>query len=150
MPVDLATLEAPENLPLQGSPLLQQAIENLIDNAVKFNPRAGRIRVQVEGRADKARVTVLDEGPGIPADEHDRLFERFQQGDDGPLGSRLGLAIVHRLVNLHGGDIEVRDDAEEGTRIEIRLPCGSATTPTPPPARTERSGVTARLREVIG
>lgn len=142
-------LDGPEHLPIQGSPLLQQAIENLVDNAVKFSPRAGKIEVELEGGADAARITVLDEGPGMPTDDRGELFQRFQQGDDGPLGAGLGLAIVQRLVDLHDGDVEIRGEAEDGTRIEIRLP-RDAESPDRPPSTADRPSVGDHLQEVIG
>ena len=105
---------------------LQQVVTNLLTNAVKFTPRRGEIRVAVSQQNEFATIVVSDTGQGIDPEVLPHIFERFRQGDSttrrhGGLG--LGLAIVHQLVRLHGGEIEVESAAlNEGSRFTVRLP----------------------------
>jgi signal transduction histidine kinase len=106
---------------------LQQVIWNLVNNAVKFTPRGGKIRVALENEEGHARITVEDNGRGIKPDFLPHIFERFRQEDatskrnQGGLG--LGLAIVHRLVEMHGGTVSAQSEGEgRGARFIVRLP----------------------------
>ncbi|MEO5567260.1 MAG: HAMP domain-containing sensor histidine kinase [Gemmatimonadaceae bacterium] len=105
--------------------LLRQAFVNLVDNALKYGARGQRVRLA--GRADgtTARLTVEDEGPGIPAAERARLFEAYERlGRDQTserTGSGLGLAVVKQIVVSSGGHVFV-DDAPTGARVVITLP----------------------------
>ena len=96
---------------------LQQVFWNLLTNAVSYTPRGGRISVEVDTAEEHARVTVRDTGVGISPEFLPHVFERFRQAEStwarpqGGLG--LGLAIVHHIVELHGGHITA---ASEGTR----------------------------------
>jgi signal transduction histidine kinase len=109
---------------------LQQALVNLIDNALKHAPPNTRVEVGLEASPDRPEIAlwVEDQGPGIPAAEHERIFERFYR-----LGSELrretqgvgiGLSIVKHIVEAHGGRIRVRSAPGEGSRFTIELPCG--------------------------
>jgi PAS domain S-box-containing protein len=106
---------------------LRQVIWNLFSNAVKFTPRGGRATVRVERAGDHVRMVVEDTGEGIPPEFLPHVFERFRQGDSsntrshGGLG--LGLAVVHHLVELHGGTVDVRSAGEgQGARFTVTLP----------------------------
>jgi signal transduction histidine kinase len=105
---------------------LHQVLINLIQNAVKFTPRDGRI--VVEGRLcepEAVQLCVADTGCGIPADELPRIFDRFYSGDSIPgeaRGAGLGLAITKSLVELHGGRIWVESVPCEGSRFYFTLP----------------------------
>src|SRR5262249_2157550 len=73
-------VDAPKAVPLRGEPhLLSQAVANLLDNAVKYVPRGGHVRVRVGGDGARARIEVADDGPGIPESFRDRAFERFSR-----------------------------------------------------------------------
>ena len=94
--------------PARGDPAwLAQAIGNLLDNAIKFGPAGGTVTLTVAAQAGEARVQVLDEGPGIPADARELVFDRFRRLDPSRTratgGSGLGLAIVREIVLVHGG-----------------------------------------------
>lgn len=111
---------------------LHQAMANLIDNAVKHSPPGGRVTVRARSGTEPGglEVEVLDEGPGIPAAERHRVFERFNRGrESGALGDHgadgggtgLGLAIARWAVDLHGGRIGVAE-SPRGCRIRLTLP----------------------------
>jgi two-component system OmpR family sensor kinase len=104
-------------------------VANVLDNAVKFSPAGGQVRVDVSTERDAAVVAVSDTGPGIPAEELSRLFERFYRGSaarhaDVP-GTGLGLAICRMLIESQGGSIAMSSTLGEGTTVSIRLPLAS-------------------------
>ncbi len=105
---------------------LSQAVHNLVDNALKFTPPGGSVRVVTRADRGSAVVEVLDTGPGIPKEHIPHLFERFYRVDPartrGSGGTGLGLAIVHRIVSLHGGQVEVESEPGQGSLFRIRLP----------------------------
>ena len=102
---------------------LRIMLGNLIDNALRYSPAGGQIDVELQFLAGTARLTVRDSGPGIPAGERERVFERFHRlaGADIP-GSGLGLAIVRQVVVLHGGTIRLDDADAGGLLVEVALP----------------------------
>jgi two-component system, OmpR family, phosphate regulon sensor histidine kinase PhoR len=104
---------------------LEQVLVNLVDNAVKYTPRGGRVRLSAEQVKDRARLAVADTGPGIPQHHLERLFERFYRADAGrgreQGGTGLGLAIAKHLVQAQGGDIGVESGAG-GTTFWVDLP----------------------------
>jgi signal transduction histidine kinase len=104
--------------------LLFQAMANLLDNAVKYTPEAGKIRVTLKATAaDAAELTVTDTGPGIPPDAGRQVFQRFfrlETSRSAP-GSGLGLSLVKAVADLHGMTIAVADNAP-GTRITLGFP----------------------------
>ena len=113
--------------PVSGDPArLQQIVWNLISNAIKFTPRDGRVTVSANCDGSKFEISVEDTGVGIGEDDLPRLGEAFFQArssyDRKHDGSGLGLSIVKGLVELHGGDIDIRSRLNEGTRITVRLP----------------------------
>ncbi|MBO9604818.1 MAG: HAMP domain-containing protein [Paenibacillaceae bacterium] len=103
---------------------LRQVWMNLIGNSMKFTPEGGRIAVRLTEERGVLTVAVSDTGPGIAAEERDRIFERFYKTDRSRSGggSGLGLAIVKKIVVLHHGDIEVRSEAGQGTTMTVTLP----------------------------
>jgi signal transduction histidine kinase len=110
---------------VQGDPsLLARAIGNLIDNAANHSVDGGAIRVSVAAQGGHARVVVDDDGPGVPPERHEAIFERFFRGPDvgrrGIAGSGLGLPIVRRIAELHGGTAAI--EPAQGGRFVIRLP----------------------------
>lgn len=114
-------------LAVKGSPIeLGSLFGNLIDNAVKHGPAGGTITLRARADADACLVTVHDEGGRIPADQIDRLFDRFYRVDASRSratgGSGLGLAIAKQIALRHRGDIQITSSPTEGTTVSVRLP----------------------------
>jgi PAS domain S-box-containing protein len=111
----------------------RQVFINLISNAVKFTSESGAIGIEATAPAEgMVAVTVWDTGPGIAADIHDKIFDRFEQGRDDHLtrahdGSGLGLTIARHLARLMGGDITIDSAPGQGSRFTVRLPGYSGT-----------------------
>jgi signal transduction histidine kinase len=108
---------------------LAQALRNLARNAIEHTAEnTGLVRLEVESVApDRLRFSVLDDGPGIPAAERERVFERFHRTDPARTrsagGAGLGLAIVRAIAEAHGGQVRARDpDGASGARVELVLP----------------------------
>jgi PAS domain S-box-containing protein len=106
---------------------LQQVFLNLLTNSIKFTPAGGQVRVTLERTDSTARITVADTGKGIDADFLPHIFERFRQDDltfsRKHTGLGLGLAIVHRVVQLHGGEIKAYSEGrEKGSTFIVTLP----------------------------
>lgn len=139
--------QVPEDLQVEASPLLRHAIANLLDNALEFSPEGGRVTVSLGVEDEELVLSVVDQGPGIPAEERERLFDRFEKGGEST-GAGLGLAIVDRLVSLHGGEIEVGERPGSGTRAEMRLPWPREDGALRP--RTGSAETQAPTQEVIG
>lgn len=104
---------------------LHQVVANLLDNASRHSPPLGVVTVRARVGDDGTSLSVGDQGPGIPLEERDRVFERFTRGGaagphDG--GTGLGLAIARWAVDLHGGRIAVADTGGSGCRIDVSLP----------------------------
>jgi signal transduction histidine kinase/class 3 adenylate cyclase len=104
---------------------LQQILHNLIGNAIKFTDR-GRVRVNAIDEGEHIRVQVVDTGPGIAAEDQERIFESFEQVEDSATrmhgGTGLGLAVTRKLVELHGGRVEVASTVGEGSTFSFTLP----------------------------
>lgn len=111
---------------LDGDPFaLGRATLNLMDNAAKWSPPTGAVRVSMRQVAeDKVCLRVDDSGPGIAPEERDKVFERFYRSAEARAmpGSGLGLAIVKSVVERHNGEITIQDSADGGTRMEVILP----------------------------
>ncbi len=109
---------------------IHQVVGNLIDNAVLHSPESGTVRVSAARDDGYLVIEVADEGPGIPPSEREKVFERFYRADGSRStdsgGSGLGLAIARWIVDLHGGEIVVADNAPRGCRMSVRLPDGAA------------------------
>ncbi|MFO1114621.1 MAG: DUF3369 domain-containing protein [Beijerinckiaceae bacterium] len=119
-------LSMPTSLPTECDPeRIREAIDNLVSNAVKYSPVGGRIVVEVFAGADGNVVRVSDSGPGFQPDDLARLFGRFQRLSARPTGGEnstgLGLSIVKRIVDLHGGSIEVVTGDGGGAIMTVRL-----------------------------
>ncbi len=99
---------------------LRQVVVNLVDNAVRHSPPGGRVTVRARAGSGLL-LEVGDDGPGIPARERQRVFERFTRGATSDGGTGLGLAIARWAVELHGGTIEVVDSAD-GCQISVWIP----------------------------
>jgi PAS domain S-box-containing protein len=104
-----------------------QALGNLIGNALKFTPAGGRITVSVRGDGDAVRFAVADTGPGIPAEQLPRLFDRFWQAKRADRrGVGLGLSIVKGIAEAHGGDVLVETEEGAGATFVLVLPAAEA------------------------
>jgi PAS domain S-box-containing protein len=107
---------------------IQQVLDNLISNAVKFSPSGGRIEVRATHDASEWRIDVADTGMGIPASEVDHLFDRFFRASNARgarvPGSGLGLPTAKAIAELHGGRIEVDSEMGTGTTFSVYLPIG--------------------------
>jgi two-component system, OmpR family, phosphate regulon sensor histidine kinase PhoR len=106
---------------------LQEALYNLLDNAVKYSRERGEIRLIARQRDQEIVLSVSDDGVGIAEDELPRIFERFYRVDkarshDSVRGTGLGLAIVKHIAQLHGGRVEAESELENGTTIRVVLP----------------------------
>jgi signal transduction histidine kinase len=126
-------------LVVRGDPdRLNQVLANLIENALRFTPRGGRVAVSLTAAGGAGRgdvlITVADTGPGIPEEDLGRVFERFYTVDrsrarkkDGAGGTGLGLAIAKEIVQAHGGRIWAGQGPEGGALLSLTLPLEPAT-----------------------
>lgn len=108
--------------------LIVEALKNLIDNAVKFNPKHSPITViRAEGTRDWAAVTVADTGPGVPPEDLELVFSRFHQIEKDFTGQQegmgLGLAFTRKVAELHGGSAVLRSKLGAGSTVTLTLPC---------------------------
>ena len=104
---------------------IKQVVRNLLSNAMNFSPRGGTIDVTVSDRNDKARVTVRDQGPGIPEDETEAVFDKFVQSSktkSGAGGTGLGLAICREIITAHKGRIWAKHNPVGGTVFVFEIP----------------------------
>lgn len=116
-------ITSPPYVPAYGdAPLIQQAIANLLDNAVKFSPPSGTVSLTVR-LGSFIEIAVGDQGPGIPADDRQRATDRFFRGEAArnTPGSGLGLSLVLAVAHLHGGSLRLEDNSP-GLRAVLRLP----------------------------
>ncbi len=118
----------PENLPhvVGDERRLELLMSNIIDNAVKFTPEGGTVKITGCEEGSDVVIEVSDTGIGIPKEEQSRIFDRFYQVDSSPTrtygGAGLGLSICKEIADLHGGRIEVESDAGKGSTFKVRLP----------------------------
>lgn len=120
----LTVRSAPEVPFLQIDPVLfEQVLFNLLDNAAKYTPKGTPLELDVTAAGQGARITVSDRGPGIRAEEAERLFDKFVRGEQrGVAGAGLGLAICRGIVEAHGGRIRAETRAGGGASFIIDLP----------------------------
>jgi signal transduction histidine kinase len=105
---------------------MRQVLANLVANAIRHSPEVGRVLLSARAEGSTTRLEVADEGPGIPADDLERVFERFYRSDPARSadvgGAGLGLAIARWIVELHGGTIRAATADPTGCRIVVELP----------------------------
>lgn len=116
----------PSDLPpvhVDASSIVQMLV-NLLDNVAKYTPPGTRVQITARAEDDVVRVTVDDEGPGLPTADRDRLFDKFQRGrgESTVVGAGLGLAICRAIVRAHGGEIAAGERPGGGARFEFSLP----------------------------
>jgi len=128
LPPQRIRVELSEDLPLLyvHAALLEQALFNVLENAIRFSPPGGLIEVSVRRSADALQIDVHDQGPGIPAALWTQIFDMFftlAQGDQQTGGTGLGLAICQGILGAHGGQAQVvAGSAAEGTTLRLTLP----------------------------
>ena len=108
---------------------IRQVVFNVLTNAVKFTPAGGSVEVRSAQVDGEVRVSVVDTGPGIAEEDHERIFEEFQQTEIGieqREGTGLGLALSKRLIELHGGRIWVESAPGKGSTFTFALPVGAS------------------------
>lgn len=121
-------LRVPQQLPLlyAHAALIEQALVNVLENAARFSPSQGRLRLTVEADAEELRFAVADQGPGIPEAEREKIFDMFYtaaRGDRGGQGTGLGLAICQGMVGAHGGRVTVGEGLDgRGACLTLHLP----------------------------
>ncbi len=121
-------LHAPGQLRLCGdNSRLHRALLNLFDNALRYSPDGGVVRVSLDRRGEWCQLSVADQGPGLSEDDLAHLFERFYRGDPSRarsqrIGSGLGLSIVQQIAVTHGGRIQASNQPEGGALLELILP----------------------------
>jgi signal transduction histidine kinase len=106
--------------------VLRQSVVNLVDNAIKYTPEGGQVRLELWDDTAAAVVEVSDSGPGIPEHQQGRIFDRFYRGapaqrSAAPAGAGLGLSIAKWAVEANGGNLRVRSTSD-GTTFQITLP----------------------------
>ena len=114
--------------------LIAQALTNLLDNAIKYTPRPGRVTLAVTGDDERFEIVVADDGPGIAPADRERVLERFVrlENERNSPGNGLGLSLVRAVVRLHGATLEL-GDARPGLRVTMRFD-------RPAPGRIGRRG----------
>jgi signal transduction histidine kinase/DNA-binding response OmpR family regulator len=120
-------VDAPPTLPAQvDAEKMQRVLLNLLSNAFKFVPNNGRVACRLRADSGRIRITVDDNGPGVPIELREVIFERFRQGEEGATrrygGTGLGLAIVKEFLQLQTGTIKVGESPDGGARFEVEMP----------------------------
>lgn len=113
--------------PVHGDPeLLGTAVRNLVENAIRYSPEKTKVGIGMAEKNGQIKISVKDQGPGIPEDEQDRIFERFYRVDPARSrqtgGTGLGLSIVKHVMGQHGGDISLWSIPGEGSTFTLTLP----------------------------
>jgi signal transduction histidine kinase len=120
---DLSLEAEPNTLVLADRDALRTLVRNLVDNAVRYTPPGGQVQVRVRNTSDGAVLEVTDSGPGIPARERERAFDRFYRRAGAPEGgSGLGLAIVQAIAERHGARISLNDAPGGGLHVSVTFP----------------------------
>ncbi|MDC2957991.1 sensor histidine kinase KdpD [Streptomyces gilvifuscus] len=126
VPEDSVELDIPETLPMVNVDrgLLERAVANVVENAVKYCPPEERVLVSASAIADRVEVRVVDRGPGVPDDAKERIFEPFQRYGDSPRGNGvgLGLAVAHGFAEAMGGTLSAEDTPGGGLTMVLSVP----------------------------
>ena len=103
--------------------LLEQALVNVIHNSIIYSPQNSVIQVYVKAEAEFCTIEIIDNGPGLPTEAFDRLFEKFYRVPGTKTGGTgLGLSIAKGLIESHGGNISVKNNADKGATFRIMIP----------------------------
>lgn len=119
--------DLPDDLPMINVdfPQWARALQNLLENSLSYSPETSPVKVGASHTEREVRMWVEDEGPGIPPQDRERIFEKFYRGETSgkvPSGTGLGLAVTREIVRFHGGKIWVEDVVPHGARMVISLP----------------------------
>ncbi|NEB15937.1 sensor histidine kinase [Streptomyces coelicoflavus] len=146
VPEGSTELDIPETLPMVAvdAGLLERALANLVENAVKYSPDDRSVLVAASALADRVEVRVVDRGPGVPDEAKDRIFEPFQRHGDAPRGAGvgLGLAVARGFAEAMGGTLNAEDTPGGGLTMVLTLravAAASASTTAPRPTTAERA-----------
>ncbi|MFE9565948.1 DUF4118 domain-containing protein [Streptomyces sp. NPDC006487] len=133
VPEDSVVLDIPETLPMIAVDrgLLERAVANIVENAVKYSPVGQPVNVSASALASRVELRVVDRGPGVPDEAKDRIFEPFQRHGDAPRGAGvgLGLAVARGFTEAIGGTLTAEDTPGGGLTMVITLPIAGGTPP---------------------
>ncbi|AZM61698.1 MULTISPECIES: ATP-binding protein [unclassified Streptomyces] len=138
-------LDIPESLPMVATDkgLLERAVANVVENAVKYSPEGEPVLVAASTLADRVELRVVDRGPGVPDEAKERIFAPFQRHGDAPRGDGvgLGLAVARGFAEAMGGTLHAEDTPGGGLTMVLSLPAGSrgAAGRQPQPSRSDRA-----------
>jgi two-component system sensor histidine kinase KdpD len=136
VPEDSVELDIPESLPMVAVDpgLLERAVANIVENAVKYSPDAQRVTVAASALGARVEVRVTDRGPGVPDEAKDRIFEPFQRHGDAPRGAGvgLGLAVARGFVEAMGGTLAAEDTPGGGMTMVLTLRVATGILPARP------------------
>jgi two-component system, OmpR family, sensor histidine kinase KdpD len=136
VPEDSVELDIPETLPMVhvDRGLLERAVANVVENAVKYSPQEEKVLVSASAIADRVEVRVVDRGPGVPDDAKDRIFEPFQRYGDSPRGNGvgLGLAVARGFTEAMGGTLSAEDTPGGGLTMVLSVPTAPQRRPEQP------------------
>jgi two-component system sensor histidine kinase QseC len=116
-------LDAPESCIVRGREgLINILVRNLVENAIRHTPNGGKIDVSVHASGGNTTLTISDNGPGIPAEEREYVFERFYRSQDNEqIGTGLGLSMVKRIIEIHNAEIHLSDSSLGGLQVEVQF-----------------------------
>jgi two-component system sensor histidine kinase GlrK len=134
---------------------IRMSVDNLVSNAVKFAPAGGEVYIRTRRQDDNVVIDVADNGPGIPVEERQKVFEAFYQGStmqSGHVrGTGIGLSVVAECVRAHGGSVEIVDDGGyTGAHFRIRLPVGKTPGKQVTPAPGEQGATDGQRQDLAG
>ncbi|WP_405775364.1 ATP-binding protein [Streptomyces sp. NBC_01538] len=136
VPEDSVELDIPETLPMVhvDRGLLERAVANVVENAVKYSPGEEKVLVSASAIADRVEVRVVDRGPGVPDEAKDRIFEPFQRHGDSPRGAGvgLGLAVARGFAEAMGGTLAAEDTPGGGLTMVLSVPTAPERRPEQP------------------
>jgi signal transduction histidine kinase len=115
---------------------MRQVFANLLDNAIKYTPKGGRIRIRAQAQPSEVMIQICDNGMGIPKEEQSKIWERLYRGDKSrsQRGLGLGLSLVKAIVEAHGGSVVVQSEPGAGSEFTVRLPTLEVPSHAAPPA----------------
>jgi signal transduction histidine kinase len=129
------TVQNGQPMPIDGNPdELHRMVVNLLENAVRHTPEGTSVELRLDADDGAAVIEVADDGPGIPEEMREQVFERFVRGTgpadtSGAAGTGLGLAIVRAVARSHGGEVEAGRSAAGGAVFRVRLPLARSEEP---------------------
>jgi two-component system sensor histidine kinase KdpD len=154
VPEDSVHLDVPETLPMVAvdAGLLERAMANVVENAVKYSPAREPVLVSASAIADRVEVRVVDRGPGVPDEAKGRIFEPFQRHGDAPRGAGvgLGLAVARGFTEAMSGTLDAEDTPGGGLTMVLSLRAAGAPPVPPRPEQAHRHGRASRPEQAHG